>query len=469
MGVSNLDYDYCIVGAGPSGLTAAYRLLQAGKRVLLIERDSRVGGLAKSHTYGAHIFDTGPKRFHTDDPQVTAFIDEVTGRKIMSIDRSTEVYFLNRYFNWPLTTQDVLKLPPSMAFKCLYDLLTKKPIQDKDSFHDHVRTKYGEALYKVFFKPYTQKFLRWDSEDIHSDWATTGINRTIIDNRINVTSFGNILKALLLPSKVKTEFLYPVAGGFGGFYEQLYQLCRNYKGFHLSLNDTLQAIERKDEVLELKLQSGRKVVCGDLIWSGNINHLSALIHQKGNLNFLNTIFYNLICREDEVLNRRAQWIYVSRGDSLISRITCMRAFAGYTCPPGYYNLICELTDSQRSPKYMINPAEHTQGVIKELKEMSFIRSNASVEEVHINPVRDTYPIYHKLYHKDFGASAFQVKKFSKHIHLLGRSGAFWYNNSDHSIRFALEMAQRLLNQDQRPFDFRHYFGGTLTVTPPSEA
>ena len=84
----------------------------------------------------------------------------------------------------------------------------------------------------------------------------------------------------------------------------------------------------------------------------------------------------------------------------------------------------------------------------------------SPEAVHINPVQDTYPIYHKLYNKDFGASALLVKKFSKHIHLLGRSGAFWYNNSDHSIRFALEMAQRLLNQDQRPFDFRHYFGGS---------
>ena len=35
---------------------------------MLIERGEHVGGLAKSHTYGGHIFDTGPKRFHTDDP-----------------------------------------------------------------------------------------------------------------------------------------------------------------------------------------------------------------------------------------------------------------------------------------------------------------------------------------------------------------------------------------------------------------
>lgn len=465
----NRDYDYCILGAGPSGLTLALRLLQAQKRVLLIERDSRIGGLAKSHIYGGHIFDTGPKRFHTDDPRVMAFIDEVTGRRIMRIGRSTEVYFLNRYFNWPLTTQDILKLPLNMAFQCLYDLLTKKPIQDKSSFHDYVRAKYGEALYKTFFKPYTQKFLRWDSEDIHSDWASTGINRTIIDSRINAKSLGNILKALLLPSKIETEFLYPVAGGFGGFYEQLLQLCRNYAGFHLSTNDTVIGIKPDSLGLVLNTQSGLSASCGDLIWSGNINHLLAIMGQKGKLNFLNTVFYNLICPEKEVRNHRAQWIYVSRGDSLISRITCMREFAGYTCPPGYYNLICEVTDSQIVAKYMPNGAKYTQDVIKELKEMSFIRSISSVEEAHINPVRDTYPIYHKLYYKDFGASVLQVRKFSKRIHLLGRSGAFWYNNSDHSIRFALEMAQQLLNQDERPFDFRHYFGGALVTTHPQEA
>jgi len=460
--LSDQDHDYCIVGAGPSGLTLAYRLLQAGKKVLLVERDSRTGGLAKSHDHGGHIFDTGPKRFHTDDPQVIAFIDEVTRHQSMSIGRSTEVYFLGRYFNWPLNTLDALKLPPGVALKCLLDLLKKTPLDDGASFHAYVRSKYGETLYQAFFKPYTQKFLRWDSEDIHSDWASTGINRTIIDRRINTQSLGDILKNLVLPSKVETKFLYPLAGGFGGFYEQLLQLCKGHKGFDLSLNDTVTAIKPAEQGLELNTRSGKTVSCGDLIWTGNINHLLGLIGQKGRLNFLNTVFYNLICPEAGVHHRRSQWVYVSDGSSLISRVSCMREFAGYTCPPGYYNLTCEVTDSQSAPRYMLDPGKYIQEVLKELKDMSFIRAASSVEDVHINPVQDTYPIYHKTYHKDFGASALQVKKFSKRVHLLGRSGAFWYNNSDHSIRFALEMARRLLEQDERPFDFRHYFGGGLT-------
>ena len=108
------SFDYGIVGAGPSGLTCAYKLLGEGKSVLLIERDDSPGGLAKSHRYGEHVFDTGPKRFHTDDPKVTSFIHEVSGQKVLPILRSTQVYFLKKYFNWPLTTGEIFKLPISI-------------------------------------------------------------------------------------------------------------------------------------------------------------------------------------------------------------------------------------------------------------------------------------------------------------------------------------------------------------------
>ena len=94
--------------------------------------------------------------------------------------------------------------------------------------------------------------------------------------------------------------------------------------------------------------------------------------------------------------------------------------------------------------------------------MSFIKSPKAVEAVYVNPVQDTYPIYHRQYIKDFAMVAGVVKKFSQRIHLLGRCGAFWYNNSDHSIRFAIEMAKKLSGKSQEEFDYRHYFGEPVT-------
>ena len=46
---------------------------------------------------------------------------------------------------------------------------------------------------------------------------------------------------------------------------------------------------------------------------------------------------------------------------------------------------------------------------------------------------------------------------SKDIHLLGRTGAYWYNNSDHSIRMSIEMCNFLEKKSKKDFNFREYF------------
>ena len=453
-------YDYCIVGAGPSGLTAAYRLLKAGKSVLLLERDTRVGGLAKSYDYDGHIFDTGPKRFHTDDPVVLDFIHEIVNNDILRIGRSTKVFFLGQYFEWPLQTQDVFKMPLGVSLKCCFDLMHERRVTDSRSFHQYVYSKYGETLYKIFFEPYTRKFLRWDPEDIHSDWASTGINRTTIDKRIKTNSLFELFKAVLLPAKIQTEFIYPSSGGFGGFYEKLLVLCQAHEGFHLIVNDRINGLDEHGSKFNALTQNKVSLSFNELIWTGNLNDLCRLADSEHALPYLNTIFYNLICREDGVGNQKAQWIYVSKGDSLVSRITCMKEFAPYTCREGYYNVICELTDSQTNPLYFHNPLKYTDGVLEELETMGFLKDQKYVADVKVNPVLDTYPIYHKKYNHNFAEAARIVRDFSPRIHLLGRCGAFWYNNSDHSIRFAIELTDKLLGKSKGDFDYRHYFGGT---------
>jgi protoporphyrinogen oxidase len=183
--------------------------------------------------------------------------------------------------------------------------------------------------------------------------------------------------------------------------------------------------------------------------------------------YLNTVFYNIICREEGIGKKKAQWIYVSQGDSLISRITCMKEFAPYSCPAGYYNIICELTDSQQKPCMFLHPERYLDQLLAELKGMKFLKDLKAVEAIKINPVQDTYPIYHKRYLADFLNAAEAVRYFSSRIHLLGRSGAFWYNNSDHSIRFAIELVQWLLGDQEKAFNYRDYFGGEAKAAPDS--
>jgi protoporphyrinogen oxidase len=90
--------------------------------------------------------------------------------------------------------------------------------------------------------------------------------------------------------------------------------------------------------------------------------------------------------------------------------------------------------------------------------MNFIKNSKDILDIKINSIQDTYPIYHKQYKVAFNTVLKSVKSFSKNIHLLGRSGAYWYNNSDHSIRMSIELAKKLTKHpDKEDFDYRKYF------------
>ena len=91
-----------ILGAGPAGLAAAYTLTQQGQSVVVVERDDRVGGLAKSIKYQGFILDYGPHRFYTKLAPVLKLWDDVLGSEQVTVPRLTRIYYGRKYFNYPL-------------------------------------------------------------------------------------------------------------------------------------------------------------------------------------------------------------------------------------------------------------------------------------------------------------------------------------------------------------------------------
>jgi len=143
-----------IIGAGVAGLSAGYQLSQKGMKVVVVEKEDRVGGLARSFQYGEFIFDVGPHRFHTDDQKVLRFIKMVLAGELVTIPRSSGVYFFGRYHDWPLRVKTVFKLPLSLSLKVARDLLRPRR-RTGSSFEDYIINMYGPTLSDSFFKLYT--------------------------------------------------------------------------------------------------------------------------------------------------------------------------------------------------------------------------------------------------------------------------------------------------------------------------
>src|SRR3989304_1743045 len=97
-----------IIGGGPAGLTAAYELGKVGIRSVVLEKGSRVGGLARTEEYKGYRMDIGGHRFFTKVGEVEALWREVLGPDFVKRPRLSRIYYNRKMFLYPLRFGDAL-------------------------------------------------------------------------------------------------------------------------------------------------------------------------------------------------------------------------------------------------------------------------------------------------------------------------------------------------------------------------
>ena len=86
-------FDAIIIGAGPAGLTAAYRLTKEGRRVLVIEQDETfVGGISRTVSYKDYLFDIGGHRFFSKSKEVVDLWDEILPDDFIDRPRLSRIF-----------------------------------------------------------------------------------------------------------------------------------------------------------------------------------------------------------------------------------------------------------------------------------------------------------------------------------------------------------------------------------------
>ncbi len=432
-----------IIGAGIAGLTAGYYLNQHGFQVDIVELDKEVGGLAKSFYYQDFVFDIGPHRFFTEDQEVLGLIKGVLKEDYATILRSSGVYFCGRYYGWPLSFKAVFKLPLNLTFRVLADL-SRRSRRAGDSFEDYILNRYGRTLYESFFRDYTKKFLKQDPAGIHLDWATAGIERAIIDQRTEFTNLSTLIKRSILPLPVKTEFIYPTVGGIGIFSLRLAKEIERNRG-RLQLETAVAKIKvERDRITEIILTDGSLYRPDILIWTAPIDNLCNLMGFRGTqLKYLSMVLFNIEMESESILPY--QWCYYGQKDIVFNRVSVPRNFYPGTAPPGKTGICVEVT-CMEGDKVWEDPEGVIEAVKADLAKTGLISSSRDIRAVHVERVANVYPIYELDYSHRLRQVVEELRKFTN-LRLLGRSGTFWYNNMDHSIAAALDMAKSIARKE----------------------
>lgn len=437
-----------IVGAGISGLTFAERILQRGlpHPVIVIEKENSVGGLARSFRYGDYIFDIGPHRFHSYDDDVVNYIEDVLGNDKIIIDRSSGVWMFSNYHDWPLRPKTIFKLPFHIMLKCMFDLFSR-PKARNDSFTDFIIERYGHTLYEIFFRPYTEKFLKYDCKFVHRDWASTGISRAVIDKKAKTDNIYEVLKSTLMPAAVDTKFIYPRSGGNGEFCEKLKKRIEALGGQILLSEEVVRIDTARDKVERVVLKGGRHFKVKDVFWTAPISELVLMLTPEQNLpkmDYISTILVNYIV-DGQVLNPY-QWCYFGTADSPIERISIPNNFNDHNAPPGKSSICVELTCNEGDNLWQY-PESMDEIIRKFLVKTKVVNDGSVIRDVHFERVANTYPLYKLHYRKDLETNLEGIKRFHN-VCTMGRTGGFWYNNQDHSIKQAIDFAKIYMKEGE---------------------
>jgi protoporphyrinogen oxidase len=173
------NYDVVIVGAGFTGLTAAYVLAKQGKRVHVIEADSTPGGLA-----GIFEFDDGvrvEKFYHhwfNNDVFVPELVKELgLEGDVILLPTRTGMYFNGRM--WKLSTPlDLLRFKAlSLIDRIRLGLLVFQVRRIKDwktiehlSIREWLEGMCGKSVYKVVWEPLINSKFSVYAEAVNAVW-----------------------------------------------------------------------------------------------------------------------------------------------------------------------------------------------------------------------------------------------------------------------------------------------------------
>ncbi len=202
-----------ILGAGPAGIAAAYRLSAGKAESEVFERAPVAGGNATSFQIDGIWCDYGSHRFHpAADPNVLADVQALLGDDLLLQPRHGRIRLGGRWIHFPLKLQDaLLKLPPAFAASLIGDMVLKRFRRKSTgprSFSSVLYDGLGPTIAENFYFPYVKKLWGLDPDKLAVMLA---------ERRVSGSSIGKILGKMLrmipgLRGATTGRFYYPKQG-----------------------------------------------------------------------------------------------------------------------------------------------------------------------------------------------------------------------------------------------------------------
>lgn len=475
-----------IIGAGPAGLTAAYKLLkETDIKPIIYEESNVIGGISQTFEYKGNRMDIGGHRFFTKNdlvmdvwkelmkPQGAPALDEkllnenkqYEGKAdpekeddvFLTRRRVSRIYYLGKFFDYPISMKPRTFLnmgffrTMSAGFGYIHSCIFKKK---EDSLENFYINRFGKPLYNMFFKDYTTKVWGRSPKEISPDWGAQRVK--------GLSLMKTFISALTKPfrkksSKVETslieEFYYPKKGP-GQLYSKMADEIIKMGG-EIHFNSKVNNVHLNGNSIDY-IEVNGNIIKGDYYISSmpikdlmnSMNDVDkSLLDIANNLPYRDFITVGLLLDKLKIKNKTKMktvnnivpdcWIYIQDNSVKLGRLQIFNNWSPYMVDDLEKHIFVGLEYFCNEGDEMWNMKEEDfiKFAIDELVKIKTIDKEDVLDSVELK-IKKAYPAYFDSY-----AEFPKVKDYLNSIdnlYCIGRNGQHRYNNMDHSMLTAIE-------------------------------
>lgn len=444
---------FLILGAGPTGLGAAWRLNELGETDwLLIERESEAGGLAgsvlddKGYTWdrGGHVQFSHYDYF--DGLMNTLLAPE----EWLHHDRESWVRIRDTFVPYPFQN-NLRYLPREVMWDCVRGLihLLKEPYAGRPrDFGQWAEASFGEGICRHFMRPYNFKVWAYPLEELDCGW---------VGDRVSVINLERILENILFERDdvswgPNNRFQFPLRGGTG----EVWRRCAaRLPADRMRFSTAVDHIDSRKRIA--KTAQGEEIGYEALISSLPLDRFVGMTDLGGEKKFVehaallrhsSTHIIGLGIRGKPAPEIATKcWMYFPEDNCPFYRATVFSNYSPNNVPDieRGWSLMCEVSESPAKPVEASRVVEESAaGAVR----AGLIRQADDVIHTHYRFLSHGYPT--PSLERDRGLDFLLPALRERGICSRGRFGAWKYevSNQDHSLMQGVECVNHLLKGER---------------------
>ncbi len=430
-----------IIGAGPTGLGAGWRLSEGQHtNFLMYEKNSYIGGLASSFLdERGFTWDIGGHVIHSHYPYFDQVFKRVMKGEFFTHQRESWIYMDNRFIPFPFQN-NIHRLRQDQMNECLLGLYkAKKEARRPRHFGEWLKFTYGAGIAKYFLTPYNRKVWAYSLDNMGFSWVGDRVSPVDI-SRIEHHIRTNKDDISWGPNAV---FHYPKKGGTGELWRRIGQKMRS----HIVLNKAVIRIDAKKK--KVHFSDGSSDFYDVLLTT---MPLDVLVQQTTELSLPSragalhasavTIVGLGIQGETPAELRTKCWIYIPQQDVPFFRATVLSNYSRLNAPKGAWSLMTEISSSESRP---LPSGNIISSVVDSVKKLGFIGNHPNIFHTWSMSSRYGYPT--PTLDRDYIVGPYLAALEAYNIFSRGRFGTWRYeiSNQDHAFMQGVEWVDRVLH------------------------